>query len=90
MFKVDFEQPLTVKAIVTKGSEIAKQYVMKYVVKYRNTTPSWIKVTNGISKVSHTCIMLISKYRICQFAKPLIYLHFPLQVRHTFRLASTI
>lgn len=61
MFKVDFEQPLTVKAIVTKGSERAEEYVMKYMVEYRNTTSSWITVTNGISNVSHTCIMLISK-----------------------------
>lgn len=90
VFKVDFEQSLTVKAIATKGSESAEEYVMKYVVKYKNTTSSWITVTNGISRVSHTCIMLISKYRIRQFARPLIYLHFPLQVRHTFRFVSTI
>lgn len=61
VFKVDLEQPLTVKAIVTKGSGNARaNYVMKYVVKYSNTTSSWITL-NGTSKVSHTCIMLISK-----------------------------
>lgn len=62
VFKVDFEQPLTVKAIVTKGSgNVRDKYVEKYMVKYSNTTSSWITVTNGTSKVSHTCIMLISK-----------------------------
>lgn len=54
MFKVDFEQSLTVKAIATKGSESAGKYVMKYVVEYGNTTSSWITVTNGNSNVSHT------------------------------------
>lgn len=55
VFKVDLEQPLTVKAIVTKGSGNARaNYVMKYVVKYSNTTSSWITL-NGTSKVSHTC-----------------------------------
>lgn len=54
VFKVDFEQPLTVKAIVTKGSGNARaNYVMKYVVKYSNTTSTWITL-NGTSKVSHT------------------------------------
>uniref|UniRef100_A0A8W8HLS1 F5/8 type C domain-containing protein n=1 Tax=Magallana gigas TaxID=29159 RepID=A0A8W8HLS1_MAGGI len=38
-----------IQAIVTKGSERAEEYVMKYMVEYRNTTSSWITVTNGIS-----------------------------------------
>lgn len=62
VFKVDFEQPLTVNAIVTKGSgNVGDKYVEKYIVTYSNTTSTWITVTNGTSKVSHTCIMLISK-----------------------------
>uniref|UniRef100_A0A8W8HLD9 F5/8 type C domain-containing protein n=1 Tax=Magallana gigas TaxID=29159 RepID=A0A8W8HLD9_MAGGI len=49
--QVDFEQPLTVKAIVTKGSgNVGDKYVEKYMVTYSNTTSTWITVTNGTSK----------------------------------------
>lgn len=91
MFKVDFEQPVTVKALLTKRSENDRDnYVMKYEAKYSNKNSSWIIVMNGTSKVSHTCIMLIFEKGICQFAMLFIYLHFRLQERHTFIFVNTI